>query len=135
MGQPILRPAPARGCWSPPATEPPRGRERLKKTINMLFFRARWLRGYHYGLAAGMLLLLPLKDTRLINAQAQYDRASEHFLHGFLEKSQQEADQGYRLSLPSNPELAWRFQLLEAEAMLRRGMYEDALRVLSAHTS
>jgi CHAT domain-containing protein len=100
----------------------------------MFFSRSRWLRSYRYGLAAGLLLLLPLKDTRPISARAEYDQASAHFLHGFLEKSQQEAEQGYRLSQGSSPELAWKFQLLEAEALLWRGMYEDALRVLSVQT-
>ena len=101
------------------------------KAAIMSLFRSPRLRSYHYGLAAGFLLLLPLKDTSPASARVDYDQAFQHFEQGFLEKSQQEAEQGYRLSRNSSPELAWKFQLLEAEAMLQRGMYEDALRVLS----
>ncbi len=78
--------------------------------------------------------MLPLKDTPPVSFPAQYYLASGHFRHGFLEMSQQEAEKGYQLSQRSSPEFAWKFQLLEAESMLWRGMYEDALGVLSVQT-
>jgi len=78
------------------------------------------------------LLLIPLQDTHPGSAQAEYDHAHQLYLHGSLEKSQLEAEQGYKRYLTSDPELAARFQLLEAEAMTWRGMNQDALRLLSA---
>jgi CHAT domain-containing protein/tetratricopeptide (TPR) repeat protein len=79
------------------------------------------------------LLLLPLKDTRPGSIQAQYDRARRLFDRGYLEKSQQEAEAGYRQFQASNPEWAAKFRLLEAENMLFRGMYPDALALLAAY--
>lgn len=104
------------------------------KSIILFSSRSRRLFSYRLGLAAGLLLLFPLKDTRSVSPQTEYEQAYQDFLHGFLEKSQNEAEQGYRLSLRSNPESVWKFQLLDAEAMLWRGMYGDALRVLSVQT-
>jgi CHAT domain-containing protein/Tfp pilus assembly protein PilF len=59
-------------------------------------------------------------------------------VHGFLEKSQQEAELGYRRSLVNSSDhsdlsdWAWKFRLLEAQVMLWRGMYLDAQKILSA---
>jgi CHAT domain-containing protein len=47
-----------------------------------------------------------------------------------LADSQQEAEEGYRQFQFFNPEWASKFQLLEAESMERRGMYDDVLRLL-----
>ncbi|MGA8085856.1 MAG: CHAT domain-containing protein [Terracidiphilus sp.] len=82
--------------------------------------------------AVAMLLLIPLKDTHTFTASVDYNEARELFLRGYLETSQQKALQGYRRSLASMPEWASRFQLLEAETLEWRGMYEDALRILAA---
>jgi CHAT domain-containing protein len=79
-----------------------------------------------------LLVLIPLSDTRPLSVEADYKNTRQLFLHGYLEKSQAKAEQGYRRSASSEPEWALKFQLLEAEAMEWRGMYEDALQVLSA---
>ncbi|MGD0630041.1 MAG: CHAT domain-containing protein [Terracidiphilus sp.] len=79
------------------------------------------------------LLLLPLKDTRPGSIQAQYDRARRLFDRGYLEESQQEAESGYRQFQDSNPEWAANFRLLEADNMLFRGMYPDALALLATY--
>ena len=47
--------------------------------------------------------------------------------------SQQEAEEGYRYFRISNPDWAARFRLLQAETMVRRGMYDDALRRLASY--
>ncbi len=78
-------------------------------------------------------MLTPLEDSRPGRIQAQYDRARRLFERGYLEKSQQEAEIGTRQFQISNPEWAARFQLLQAEAMLFRGMYPDALALLAAY--
>ncbi len=77
------------------------------------------------------LLLIPLKDTRPFNASADYEAARLLFMRGYLEVSQHKAQQGYSRSLKSMPAWATKFQLLEAEALEWRGMYEDALRILA----
>ncbi len=88
-----------------------------------------------FACAGLFLLLIPLKDTHPGSAQAMYDHSRQLFLRGELANSQQEATQGYRRFNGSNPEWASKFQLLEAEAMVWRGMNEDALRVLSQQQS
>ena len=53
------------------------------------------------------------------------------FVRGNLAKSQQESDLAYNQFRLSNPAWALKFKLLEAESMLYRGMYEDALEALA----
>jgi CHAT domain-containing protein len=82
------------------------------------------------------VILLPLVVVHCkqpANAQAMYSSAHRLFLHGHLEASQREAEHGYTAFHLSSSEWASKFQLLEAEAMVWRGMYEDALQVLSAY--
>jgi CHAT domain-containing protein/Tfp pilus assembly protein PilF len=76
-------------------------------------------------------LLIPLQDTRPGRAQAAYDHASILLGHGRLIDSQQEAERGFEEFRVSNPAWAAEFQLLEADAMLQRGMSGNALRLLS----
>jgi CHAT domain-containing protein len=89
------------------------------------------LRACLCGMALCLLILVPLHDTQPVSAQAEYDSAMQFFRSGSLEMSQLQAEQGYRHFRERDPEMAARFQLLEAEAMLWLGKYEDALRVLS----
>jgi len=84
---------------------------------------------------AVFVLLIPLKDTRPEPAQVLYNRAWTLFLSGRLLESQMEAETGARHCQVSNPEWAARFITLEAQNMVSRGMYSDALSVLAAfHT-
>ncbi|MGA2083943.1 MAG: CHAT domain-containing protein [Terracidiphilus sp.] len=78
-----------------------------------------------------LLLLIPLQDTRAGGAQAAYDHAWKLLEHGWLADSQQEAELGYRQFQIADPAVASKFQLLEAEAMVVRGMSDDALRILA----
>jgi CHAT domain-containing protein/Flp pilus assembly protein TadD len=78
------------------------------------------------------LLLLPLQDTRWINARSEYDRAWQLFLRGELTKSQIEAAQGYARFQLYDPAWALKFRLLEATAMVWRGIYQEAVTVLEA---
>jgi CHAT domain-containing protein/Tfp pilus assembly protein PilF len=96
------------------------------------------LRSFYFYIIPGtwallLLLLIPLEDARPGSAQAAYDHAWNLFLMGRLTDSQQEAEQGYKQFQNSNTEWASRFQILEAEAMLWRGMSDDALRLLAAY--
>jgi CHAT domain-containing protein/Flp pilus assembly protein TadD len=60
-----------------------------------------------------------------------YDRARLLFVHGDLETSQKNAELGYARVSHTDPELALKFAMLDAEAMIWRGMFTDALQVLS----
>ena len=93
--------------------------------------RGFWPGWSHCVWAFVLLSLIPLKDAQLGSAQAVYEHAQRLFLHGYLEKSQYEAEHGFRRFRDSDPDWASKFQLLEAEAMVWRGMYEEALRALS----
>jgi CHAT domain-containing protein len=66
-----------------------------------------------------------------MGAQAVYDRVQRSFQQGQLEDSQQEADRWYRGFRARDPEWASKFQLLEAQVMARRGLYDDALQLLA----
>lgn len=77
-----------------------------------------------------LLFVLPLEDTRPAGARAVYDHAWRLFQSGYLALSQHEAKAGAEQYRTTDPSWASRFTLLEADSMLRRGMYEDALHVV-----
>src|SRR6478736_9583350 len=83
-------------------------------------------------LAFLLLLLIPLQEARTSTPQASYEHARQLFLHGYLERSQREAELGYKRLGSRHSTWASRFQLLEAKAMVWRGMYENALGILSS---
>jgi CHAT domain-containing protein/outer membrane protein assembly factor BamD (BamD/ComL family) len=76
--------------------------------------------------------LLPLEDTHPGSTKAVYDHAFQLFLHGNLIESQQEATEEAIRFQRVDPAWASRFQLLEAETMLYRGLYDPALQLLAA---
>ena len=81
-----------------------------------------------------LLLLLPLlclNDERPHEAQTEYDHARRLFQSGYLAISQQEAESGFRRFQALDPIWAVRFQVLEAKSMLYRGMYDNAISILS----
>jgi CHAT domain-containing protein/uncharacterized protein HemY len=80
-----------------------------------------------------LLLLIPLEDTRPESAQAAYHHAVQLFQRGDLAQSQQEAQLGTWQFRLTNPDWAAKFQLLQAETMVRRGMYNDAIRLLACY--
>ncbi len=84
-----------------------------------------------YAWAVVFLFLIPIKDTRPGAAEVAYEHARQLFLRGSLEKSQLEAAQGYARYHDTNPESGPKFQLLEAEIMVRRGLGEDAMHLLA----
>jgi CHAT domain-containing protein/Tfp pilus assembly protein PilF len=79
-----------------------------------------------------LLGVLPLEDTRPASVAARYDHATRLFQSGYLALSQQEAESAVKQYQSSDLAWASRFTLLEANSMLYRGMYEDALHVLSS---
>ncbi len=81
-----------------------------------------------------LLLVLPLEDSRPAAPAAKYDHAWRLFQRGYLALSQQEAETDREQYQSTDPAWASRFRLLEANSMLYRGMYEDALRVLGTNS-
>lgn len=80
-----------------------------------------------------LLAVLPLQDTRAASAENSYNHARILFLSGYLALSQQEAESGFLKYRASDPAWAAKFQLLEANSMLYRGMYEGSLHLLSTY--
>ena len=94
----------------------------------MVRFDVGWF--YVFVSAVGLFLLAPLRDTGTAIPRVEYEHAMRLFQRGQLEKSQWEADRGYIQNRTSNPKWAAKFHLLEAEILLRRGMSDDAMRLL-----
>jgi CHAT domain-containing protein/tetratricopeptide (TPR) repeat protein len=80
-----------------------------------------------------LLLAIPLHDTHIDGAGRAYDFAYRLFVHGDLRRSQEAAERGERRFHSTDPEAAARFRLLQARALLWRGLSADALRVLAAY--
>jgi CHAT domain-containing protein len=72
-------------------------------------------------------------DLRPIAPAADYDIAWRLYVRGDLAGSEREAERGYARLRNSNNEWASRFQLLAAEAMVWRGMYDPALSLLNTY--
>src|SRR5215469_9707296 len=85
--------------------------------------------------AFALLLLIPITDAHPPSPQQAYGHTFQLFLHGALIDTQTEAERGYERFLTSNPEWAAKFQLLEARALIWRGLSADALHVLAARPS
>ncbi len=91
----------------------------------------------HFGLvllvALGLVLLIPVQDARSSSFESQYENASQLFFRGYLEKSQNAAELAYLRSQTANPTWAAKFQLLEAESMVWRGLYDNAEQLLESN--
>jgi CHAT domain-containing protein/Flp pilus assembly protein TadD len=74
--------------------------------------------------------VVPFQDSRQPSPQALYDRAEQLFKSGSLILSQREAEAEFQRYRNTDPKWAVKFQLLEANSMLSRGMYQDAISVL-----
>ncbi len=66
------------------------------------------------------------------NPHAAFDHAQRAFEHGDLVGAQREAEAGYRQYAALAPELAVEFRELQAEILLWRGMYPEALQLLQS---
>lgn len=84
-------------------------------------------------LALGLVLLVPVQDARSSSFESEYENASQLFFRGYLEKSQSAAELAYLRSQTANPTWAARFQLLEAQSMVWRGLYDNAEQLLESN--
>lgn len=62
----------------------------------------------------------------------QLEHVQQIFVHGDLTASQLEAERGYQYFRVSDPQLGWKFRVLEAEALTWRGMSRQVLDLLDA---
>jgi CHAT domain-containing protein len=67
--------------------------------------------------------------------QVAYEHTKTMLVHGDLAACQSEAEKGYQRFRRSNPEWAWKFKLLEAEALLWSGKYPQALALLNSEAT
>ena len=72
-----------------------------------------------------------VSDRGPSNAQADYGRARKLFQQGHLVRSGQLAEIGYAKFESSDPHSAAHFQVLAAEVLLWRGMYDEAILTLA----
>jgi CHAT domain-containing protein len=91
-----------------------------------------WSRLSRYVWCIGLLFLIPLSDVNLGTPASAYKHARELFLRGNLEKSQRNSEHDYLRFRHSDPTWALKFLVLEAEAMVWRGMYQDALLAIAS---
>ena len=81
-----------------------------------------------------MLLILSLSCTSR-SPQSAFDHANQAFLHGDLAAAEQEAAKGYRDFHRSGAEWAWKFKILEANALIWRGLGEGVPALFSTEPS
>jgi CHAT domain-containing protein len=82
-----------------------------------------------------VILTCGLGCSRPPSPQVSFDRAYRVFLHGDLQKCQDEAHTECKRFSTTSPEWAWKFRILEAESLLWRGMSHDALKLLAAQST
>jgi CHAT domain-containing protein/Tfp pilus assembly protein PilF len=115
-----------------------RGSVELKtgpKTGIMVPFSSPLPRRFQPAWAVVLLLLIPLRDPGPKIPEAVYAHSLELLAQGHLAECQQEAEKEFRRFLGSDPGWASKFELLEARAMIERGLNEEALRTLSSQPS
>jgi CHAT domain-containing protein len=64
-----------------------------------------------------------------------FDHAWDTFQNGDLIKAQSEAAAGYQKFHAVNSEWAWKFAILNARVLYRRGMYDEALKLMTSETA
>jgi CHAT domain-containing protein/Flp pilus assembly protein TadD len=102
----------------------------LRDSLN-LKKRSQWVRRLRDAWPICLLLLIPLRDNQSTNAKQFFDDARKLLVLGDLEKCQHKAEQGFDRYNVSDPSWAVKFRLLGADTMVRRGMYDIALRSLA----
>jgi CHAT domain-containing protein/Tfp pilus assembly protein PilF len=82
-------------------------------------------------------LILVLSSACAIRKDPQviFDHAMEAFRKGEVARAQEEAEAGYQRFHQEDPQWAWRFRLLQADALAWRGMNEKVLDLLLSETA
>ncbi len=80
-------------------------------------------------------MFLALFGCHRTSLQQLYDDAHLQLQQGYYEKVIPEATEGIRRSTPNDPLWSWKFRLVEAEALMRRGQVKQSLDVLAEDPS
>jgi CHAT domain-containing protein len=73
--------------------------------------------------------------NRSPRTESSFNHAYQIFLQGDLRQAQKEAERGCNRFERSNPQLAWKFRVLDAEVLLWRGMSREALELLHTQSA
>ena len=91
----------------------------------------KWIPGKPWRLARVFLPLVALLNcNRAKDPKADFEHAQQTFVHGNLDDSEREAEQGYRKFKTTDPDWALRFRLLGAESLLWSGKFQQTLEKL-----
>lgn len=77
-----------------------------------------------------LLLLLPLRDSNPSPSKSAYHESKKLFEQGYLVKSQQLLETWLKNAQSRDPMLASQFELLDAQVLAKRGLYNRAYAVL-----
>jgi hypothetical protein len=70
--------------------------------------------------------------SRHLDPQVAYDHAVQTFQRGDMAAAGAEAERGHEEFHDASAEWAWKFTILKAKVLNRRGMYEEVLKVLAS---
>jgi CHAT domain-containing protein len=79
-----------------------------------------------------MTMICGLSCNRQESPQSVFERAHAAFLHGDLNRSEETADREFQRLRTSDPAWALNFRILQAESVLWRGKYQEALTLLDS---
>lgn len=85
-----------------------------------------------------IILAIPtffLACSRRRDPQAAFDHATQTLRHGDVSRAEKEAERGYERFHRLNLEWAWRFRLLQADALAWRGTNDRVLTLLASETA
>jgi CHAT domain-containing protein len=82
-------------------------------------------------LVALLMAFLPVCSNHR-DPRAAYDHALQTFRQGNMSAAADEAEKGYKKFHNASPEWAWKFTILKARVLYRRGMNDEALKVLTS---
>src|SRR6202040_3260752 len=77
------------------------------------------------------IVLLP-GCSRRRDPEAAYDHAFQTFQHGDMTTAGVEAEKGYQEFHGTSAGWGWKFTILRARVLYRRGMYEEVLKMLAS---
>jgi CHAT domain-containing protein/Tfp pilus assembly protein PilF len=104
------------------------------------------LRGFNgrpllHGVRSPILILIVLATgfwpacSRRSDPNEAFDHAWETFQNGDLIKAQKEASKGYERFHTLSSDWAWKFTILNARVLARRGMHDEALKLMRAESA
>src|SRR5579864_92225 len=82
--------------------------------------------------ALPLIFVCSLSCARPKNPQVVFDHALQTFRHGDVSAAEEEAKQGYEQFHSLSAEWAWKFRILEANALAWRGMNDQAMALLDS---